>query len=1150
MRLVLLQKARKLHRRRFVLGLPVSVETQAGALRRWKNPHDGTEGSHRAQHDYGYIRGTIGLDGEHLDVYVGPHRDATHAHVITQMRAPDFRDVDEHKVMLGWRDADEAKAAYLRHYNNPRFFGSMESIPIDEFRRRARAEKPFGLQKADARQRLRRLAARRVEPTKRAPYERDGVGYANPECTARWVTHEQRADALAASGLWTLWGATGMLGHGGFATVFDAGPDAVVKVTQSRTDSRALAAIHATDRLPRGVPRVLGYRAIDVDGVLHGAARVERVRDHRHVERADYLALDLAMKHFSDKALPDAAGMLPYLDFEDDRAVAADAAARAVRYAEELREGWDWLRRNAMLPEADVHIENVGITPRGAVWLDMGDGEYEDFLKSVNLPPRLATRTNGGSTARPPGAIRAEPGTFPRLELLLKAGPPAAGGWQLIPRGRHGGFRRRQAGGWEYWYPSAHGGGQLAAPAPEEASSGWSEADLAAGRYDRDPEKWEIVRHGAEAVGWTAGGVDPESAHPVKVVGRPHELFRVARAEAQVGWAALVNVNTGDEVLVQHDRVAPVEYRRKSAPQATGATGGVYIPPSAPADEPPRGQTGWVAGSSQRLPAFAGSTAREGTALRALEGGQYPSKLRRQFVSDADDVPRLVESRVVAMPDGDKMRLLEEFAPMVRSTAKKVMRRFGLEDSAETRADMQSACMEGLLHAIEEYRGGSSFALAAAFMAQQHAKLHAVREFRGGLYLPKRHGQLLQGFLAARAEAFRLYGHDPSAREIASAWRLRKRDVHEGLQTGREDTIPMGRYSLRAGEIGEGSDRPGKIEWAERYLEFLEGQHSRESEEFFGSERLFGSGVGAGMGAEERVVNSHALHEALSKLRYFEASFGGQRYRVDASELLKRQLGFGGEPESVKEITRHVAVEREVGDEWRPMSPRGAEAVVPELAERAIAQARRHLQGEPAGLLERAATRVRQPLPVAPGPTAFQMFEARARAVTPEQVREWRSRERERLRRLEQRHREHGDRERAEAARRARDQISRLSRRRVRQLVAEHKLMTEPRNREWFRSAIPVPVELHNPGEHYGHATMTLTDPATGHQKRVRVRTVSAEDVYKSDAGAPDAAVVRFAANFPRLGALLFGSQDADAACASAGRLAALELAGLIGAES
>ena len=40
------------------------------------------------------------------------------------------------------------------------------------------------------------------------------------------------------------------------------------------------------------------------------------------------------------------------------------------------------------------------------------------------------------------------------LELILKSDkPPEGGGWENIPRGKHGGKRRKTGSGYEYWYP-------------------------------------------------------------------------------------------------------------------------------------------------------------------------------------------------------------------------------------------------------------------------------------------------------------------------------------------------------------------------------------------------------------------------------------------------------------------------------------------------------------------------------------------------------------------------------------------------------------------------------------------------------------------------------------------------------------------------
>lgn len=131
---LVITKARKLDRRRQFQGLDISVENQCGSYRCWKDAFAGTEGRTLMRHDYGYIRGTKGTDGDHVDVYVGPNKNATHAYVITQMKPPHFLEVDEQKVMLGFDTGGDAEAAYRMHYDNPGFFGMMSAMPMGEFR--------------------------------------------------------------------------------------------------------------------------------------------------------------------------------------------------------------------------------------------------------------------------------------------------------------------------------------------------------------------------------------------------------------------------------------------------------------------------------------------------------------------------------------------------------------------------------------------------------------------------------------------------------------------------------------------------------------------------------------------------------------------------------------------------------------------------------------------------------------------------------------------------------------------------------------------------------------------------------------------------------------------------------------------------------
>ena len=130
---LLRKSARELQGRLDFQGLPISVENRMGSIRQWKDPHDGSEGMTRVQRPYGYIRGTIGTDGDAVDVYVGPHREAKTAYIVNQMAPPEFTEFDEQKVMLGFRSQAEAKTFYRKHYDNPGFLGSIFAIPMVDF---------------------------------------------------------------------------------------------------------------------------------------------------------------------------------------------------------------------------------------------------------------------------------------------------------------------------------------------------------------------------------------------------------------------------------------------------------------------------------------------------------------------------------------------------------------------------------------------------------------------------------------------------------------------------------------------------------------------------------------------------------------------------------------------------------------------------------------------------------------------------------------------------------------------------------------------------------------------------------------------------------------------------------------------------------
>ena len=52
-------------------GMRISIENPADSVRSGVGK-DGEPWDSRMQHDYGYIRGTEGADGDHMDVFLGP----------------------------------------------------------------------------------------------------------------------------------------------------------------------------------------------------------------------------------------------------------------------------------------------------------------------------------------------------------------------------------------------------------------------------------------------------------------------------------------------------------------------------------------------------------------------------------------------------------------------------------------------------------------------------------------------------------------------------------------------------------------------------------------------------------------------------------------------------------------------------------------------------------------------------------------------------------------------------------------------------------------------------------------------------------------------------------------------------------------------
>lgn len=103
-----------------ISGMDVSIENPKGSERKSKaddpNPWRVTMPAH-----YGYIRGSTGADGDHVDLFIGDKGDNGAFWVINQT-TPDGSAFDEHKVITGVDSAAEAIELYRRSFADD--FGS------------------------------------------------------------------------------------------------------------------------------------------------------------------------------------------------------------------------------------------------------------------------------------------------------------------------------------------------------------------------------------------------------------------------------------------------------------------------------------------------------------------------------------------------------------------------------------------------------------------------------------------------------------------------------------------------------------------------------------------------------------------------------------------------------------------------------------------------------------------------------------------------------------------------------------------------------------------------------------------------------------------------------------------------------------------
>lgn len=128
-------------------GFDISIEQPKGSVRSGVDA-DGNEWSQEMHNTYGYIRGTEGVDGDHIDVFLSDHLDGWNGNVYVVDQVNKDRNFDEHKVMYGFNSEQEARDAYLSNYEEGwTGLGNITGVSREEFKKWVdsshRKNKPF-----------------------------------------------------------------------------------------------------------------------------------------------------------------------------------------------------------------------------------------------------------------------------------------------------------------------------------------------------------------------------------------------------------------------------------------------------------------------------------------------------------------------------------------------------------------------------------------------------------------------------------------------------------------------------------------------------------------------------------------------------------------------------------------------------------------------------------------------------------------------------------------------------------------------------------------------------------------------------------------------------------------------------------------------
>lgn len=158
-------------------GLNITIENPKGSTRSGKDAR-GKEWSVTMQNDYGYIRGTKAVDGDHIDIFLSDNPTSGNVYVVDAIdqKTGEF---DESKVMYGFNSLEEARDAYLSNYSEGWKVGPITEVSKEDFKKwidsSTRKGKPFGKYKSVKSKADKLLTISEIENSSVDPIFKDGA---------------------------------------------------------------------------------------------------------------------------------------------------------------------------------------------------------------------------------------------------------------------------------------------------------------------------------------------------------------------------------------------------------------------------------------------------------------------------------------------------------------------------------------------------------------------------------------------------------------------------------------------------------------------------------------------------------------------------------------------------------------------------------------------------------------------------------------------------------------------------------------------------------------------------------------------------------------------------------------------------------------